>query len=63
MKHATVKIGDYTVPLIGIAQDATQQDCAKCKKLFHLSEIKLSERGEPLCLKCGDIKNRIGPIN
>jgi len=52
MKHATVKIGDFTVPLIGIKKDATQQECVKCKRSFHLSNIILDNKGEPHCKAC-----------
>lgn len=51
-KHATVKIGEYTIPLIGIAESATQQKCSRCKCSFHLSEITLNENGKPLCKEC-----------
>lgn len=51
-KHATVKLGEYTVPLIGIPHDATQQKCKRCRKSFHLSEIILDEKGAPLCRQC-----------
>ena len=51
-KHATVNLGEYTVPLIGIPQSATQQKCSKCGKSFHLSEIELDQNGRPLCKKC-----------
>lgn len=51
-RHATVKLCEYTVPLIGIAPDATQQECAKCKQSFHLSEITLDEAGQPCCKRC-----------
>jgi len=52
MNHATVKIGEYTIPLIGIEEDATQQQCSQCKQSFHLSEIKLDQSGEPWCEGC-----------
>ena len=50
--HATVKIGEFTVPLIGIKEDATQQECVKCKRSFHLSDITLNDQGEPHCKEC-----------
>jgi hypothetical protein len=52
MKHATVKTGGYTIPLIGIPVTATQQACEKCGRLFHLTEIKFTADGKALCAKC-----------
>ena len=42
MKHATVKLGIYEVPLIGIPPEAGQQ--------FRFDEIEFN--GRFLCLKC-----------
>ncbi len=50
--HATVKIGDFTVPLIGIDPCHTQQECDECKGLFHLSDVKFMEDNRILCSKC-----------
>lgn len=52
MKHASVKLGEYTVPLIGIPVNATQQKCSGCGKEFHLSDITLDKNGNPFCPKC-----------
>ena len=52
MKHATVRIGEYVIPLIGVPTDATQQECANCKKSFHLSDVMLDVNGTPFCKKC-----------
>lgn len=51
-QHATVKVGEYTVPLIGVAPDATQEECAVCKGSFHLTEIALDDEGRPCCNNC-----------
>ncbi len=51
-KHATVKLGEYVVPLIGIPESSTQQECHRCKKSFNLTEITLDEKGRPHCKKC-----------
>lgn len=51
-KHATVKIGEYTIPLIGIPESSTQQKCFGCGKSFHLSDIKLDKKGNPYCPEC-----------
>lgn len=50
--HATVKIGDYTIPLIGVDSSATQQKCCKCGQSFHLSDIVLDMLGNPVCHEC-----------
>lgn len=52
MKHATVHIGEYTIPLIGVPVDATQQECSTCHKKVHLSRIILDQNGQPHCDKC-----------
>ena len=52
MKHATVKIGEFEIPLIGVPQDATQQKCEGCGKNFHLTEITLDADGKPKCPEC-----------
>ncbi len=52
-KHATVRLGEYTVPLIGIPPSATQAECERCHAIFHLADVKLhTESGEFLCDKC-----------
>lgn len=52
MKHATVKLGDYTVPLIGIDENATKEQCDECKKVKHLSTIRITDQGRFQCLIC-----------
>lgn len=41
MKHALVKIGNYDIPLIGIAEDETKETCDKCKKKFHIQDVEI----------------------
>lgn len=50
--HATVRIGEYTIPLIGIPESATVQKCSVCGRGFHLSDIELDGKGQPLCQQC-----------
>ena len=50
-KYAMVKLGDYTVPLIGISPEATQDKCDGCGKITHISELSF-EGGSMLCKKC-----------
>ena len=52
-RHATVKIGDFTIPLIGIPHDATEAECDLCHDLFHIQSLKWNEAGSQLlCEKC-----------
>ncbi len=53
-KHATVKNGEYTIPLIGIAPAATKEICSKCGKEVHLSQITFNEKSEPVCSGCAN---------
>jgi putative endonuclease len=50
--HATTKIGEYTIPLIGVPQSATDETCTRCEKSFHLTEIMLDGNGKPYCHAC-----------
>lgn len=52
MNHATVRIGEYTVPLIGIPKSATRQKCHHCKKSFHIADMEVDEQFRPTCKKC-----------
>lgn len=58
MKHATVRLSEYEVPLIGVPASATQEKCADCGKLFHLSEIELDLNGRHLCPVCKEKAGR-----
>jgi hypothetical protein len=57
MNHATVRIAGYNLPLIGIGQEATEEQCDGCKQTFHLSEIKI-DAGRFMCWSCR-MKERI----
>jgi hypothetical protein len=53
MNHATVKIGDYTIPLIGIPLSATEMECDLCHDIFHINDVHLMFEGKQfLCQKC-----------
>ena len=53
MKHATVKIGDYEIPLIGLPLSATEMECDLCHDIFHISDVHLTFEGKQfLCQKC-----------
>ena len=51
MKHATVKLGEHQIPLIGVPPDATDQKCEKCGKVVHLSDSNL-QGNKFLCGEC-----------
>ena len=56
--HATVKLGEYTIPLIGIDRSATEMECELCHDIFHISQVQLSESGKQfLCPKCSKQTN------
>jgi hypothetical protein len=38
-KHATVKIGEWTVPLIGLPQSASQDKCDGCGKVTEIRDL------------------------
>lgn len=51
-EHATVKIGEYIIPLIGIPLSATEMECDLCHDIFHITEVELNEAGTQfLCSK------------
>ena len=50
--HATVITSGYTVPLIGIPADATQETCDRCGRSDHLSEVWLRFDGRFWCWHC-----------
>ncbi len=53
-KHATVRIGEYVIPLIGVPETATQEKCSRCRKQIHLADAALSESGDVLCQSCAE---------
>jgi len=52
MNHATVKLGDYLIALIGIPEDAALEQCDLCHDLFPLWEITISLHGLFFCEHC-----------
>lgn len=51
MKHATVRIDNMEIPLIGIPNAEVHETCDKCHGQFHLQDIVLTEVGF-LCKVC-----------
>lgn len=53
MKHASVRVAGYVIPLIGIPRDATMNECDLCHDVFHIQDLKVNESGnQVLCKKC-----------
>lgn len=51
--HATVTIGEYKVPLIGIPPNATEMECECCHDIMPIIYVELNEAGTQfLCKKC-----------
>jgi len=51
--HATVRLGSYTIPLIGIDPAATREQCDRCHDRFHFQSVQLNPAGNQwLCEKC-----------
>ena len=55
MEHATVRVDNYEIPLIGIAPDETKETCDECKKKFHLQDIEIVGTK----FLCGECKGRL----
>jgi len=52
MNHATVPFHGFNVPLLGIREDETLQECEDCHDEFCLLQTRLSEDGHFRCDKC-----------
>lgn len=52
MNHATVKLGDYTCPLIGIPVSATEEKCDGCGGIRHIRLVRLQPDGKFQCYIC-----------
>lgn len=55
MKHATVKIDNMEIPLIGIPKENVNETCDHCHKSFHIQDIVLTDT-QFLCKNCQDEK-------
>lgn len=51
MRHATIELGGYLVPLIGVPRDATSEACDGCLRRFPLLKVTF-DGGEFLCPGC-----------
>lgn len=56
MSHATVRIAGYVVPLIGIDQSATEDECDLCHYIWHISDLTFTGT-QFLCGKCNKGNN------
>jgi len=52
VEHATVRVGEYVVPLIGVPKEATQEKCFHCGSQCHLADMVLDAKGQPCCQTC-----------
>ena len=52
VEHATVRVGEYVVPLIGVPKEATQEKCSHCGSMCHLADMALDAKGQPCCQTC-----------
>lgn len=50
-KHATVKIDGMDIPLIGVPEAATEEECEKCHQRVHITKCSLQE-GKMVCDAC-----------
>lgn len=44
-------IGEFTIPLIGVAKQATDQVCYKCKQERHITQIHFNGKNY-ICFAC-----------
>jgi transposase len=51
-KYATVPVGEYNIPLIGVPPSATTETCSRCGMQAHIKRITLDEQGKPVCNEC-----------
>lgn len=54
VEWATVPVGEYTVPLIGVPKSATQEKCSRCGSPLHIKDTVLDDKGHPCCQSCLD---------
>lgn len=50
--NAKVLFHGFSVPLIGMAQEETQQECEQCRRTFDLLQVRLCLDGRFLCDAC-----------
>ena len=52
-KHASVRIGGYDVPIIGIPPSATEYKCDGCQVVCKVEQLAINETGDKfLCEQC-----------
>lgn len=51
MKHATIKIGEFTVPLVGVAETVILETCDCCHHGFGIQHVELVGT-QFLCAHC-----------
>ena len=58
MNLAHVHFHGFRVPLLGIGEDETLQECAACGKCFDLLQVRLADDGQFRCDECTAKNNR-----
>jgi len=56
VNHAQIKIGEFTVPLIGVDGEAVLERCDLCHDIFSIQQIRL-DGTQFLCPRCRSILN------
>jgi hypothetical protein len=54
--HATVRIGEYLIPLITVPDHATREECDLCHDHFYIGDIDYNGI-QYLCYKCRSTVN------
>ena len=55
MNHATITVGEYTIPLIGLPTTCVRETCDRCKKDFHIQEVEFVD-DQILCFECLNLR-------
>lgn len=63
--HATIKLAEYIIPLIGIPPYYTIEECGCCHNEYHFQELELNSAGNQfLCAKCKSMEvTEVGSSN
>lgn len=57
-QHATIRLGDYNIPLIGIAAEATTEKCDLCRAPIHIQGVRLTGV-QFICFRCVEDKHTV----
>lgn len=51
-EHAMVPLGEWSVPLIGVSKEATEERCDLCQELQHMTKVAILGNSRFLCSLC-----------